>query len=331
MKDPLLALDAIYAFSKDHEPWLEGIVDAVQGYDFGDGIAAYTADVGAKPAIQAVANRTRLPTRAVYAMAELLPAPYFGRIHAPMPLSSAQDFFPRLHRELGSSYAGAIPEPPDAWAVVGGDVGLETTTLVFHCQRGQAPTPRDRAHLDAIGAHLGSALRLRALLRTEPTAEHPSVDAVLAPDGRVLDARGDTKEEAVRAPLIDAVRRLEGAKLRRATSEERVEIWTALVEGRWSILERVDADGKRMLLAHRNDPRVSPVRLLSPHEQAIATYAALGHSFKYIAYELGVPLATVAVRLKSALRKLGLCSRGELIRLLAGGLQAAPGDAALEK
>lgn len=324
MKDPFAILDAVYSISKNEGAWLEGIVNASHAYDFGDGAAAYTATMGAAPSIKAIANQSHFPSAVVHMMAEQMPPHYFSRAHAPMPLTRAREFFPRVEREIElagpSFYDGVIPEfkPPEAWAVIGGDLGVETTTLVFHCQPGQAPSDRDRMHLDAIGAHIGSALRLRALLRSDPSADGPTVDAVISPDGRILDARGDTKERDVQAPLIEAVRRLEGAKLRSATTEERLEIWTALVEGRWSILERVETDGKRVLLVHRNSSRSTPLHILSPHEQAVATYAALGHSFKYISYELGIPLATVAVRLKSAIRKLGLRSRGELIQLLSG-------------
>ena len=118
------------------------------------------------------------------------------------------------------------------------------------------------------------------------------------------------------APLIDAVRRSERAKLRAASEDERLEVWTALFEGRWSVLEKEDRDGKRMLLAYRNDPRTSQLRVLDERERAVVAYAALGHSFKYIAYELGIAISTASDTLQAALAKLGLASRAELIALL---------------
>jgi hypothetical protein len=54
--------------------------------------------------------------------------------------------------------------------------------------------------------------------------------------------------------LVDAAKRTERARSRKANSEERLALWTALVESRWSIVESIEHDGKRMLLACRNEP-----------------------------------------------------------------------------
>ena len=58
----------------------------------------------------------------------------------------------------------------------------------------------------------------------------------MTPDGRVLDASGEAKEETSQAPLLDAVLRSEKAKLRRASADERLEIQTALIDGKWDFL-----------------------------------------------------------------------------------------------
>lgn len=41
-------------------------------------------------------------------------------------------------------------------------------------------------------------------------------------------------------------------RLRRATPDEALRTWTALVRGHWTILEGVERDGKRLLFARRN-------------------------------------------------------------------------------
>ena len=65
----------------------------------------------------------------------------------------------------------------------------------------------------------------------------------------------------------------------------------------------------------KNEPRTVAVRALTTRERAVVQRAVLGHPFKFIAYDLGLPLSTVADVLKLALRKLGVGSRTELIRL----------------
>jgi DNA-binding CsgD family transcriptional regulator len=320
---PLRVLEAAYSFVPDERAWLQGIVEALRPYDLGEGLAAYCSDLGPTLAARTIVNETGIESATIHAMVTQLPPAFYRRLHIPMPLVSSFDFFPQALRDVcleesSWPHVVGVPTPDASWAICGGDADVETALVVFHCQPGDAHAARDKHALDCLAAHLGSALRLRSLLRDAPSGDHPSVEAVFASDGRLLDARGAAQDSEERAPLLDAVRRSERAKLRSATPEERLDLWTALVEGRWSILENVERDGKRTLLACRNDPRTTPMRSLTAREQAVVAYAACGHSFKYIAYELGIALPTAAASLETALRKLGLTSRTELIRLLAG-------------
>lgn len=327
-KDALRLLEAAYSFVPDERAWLTQVVEALRPYDLGGGIAAYVSELGERIAVRSEASAAlEVDVSALHAMAEFLPPPFYRHIHAPTPLISSSESFPAAAAAVGIEFGTSwpvntpFPVPRFAWAIAGGDAGVETVLITFHCDPGQGYSARDHHALDCLAAHLGSVLRLRSLLRSNaPSAEDDAVEVVLAPDGEVLDARGEERDdEALRSSLVESVRRSEKAKLRRATAEERVEVWTALVEGRWSILENVERDGKRTLLAYRNDPRTSPMRLLTPRERSVATYAALGHSFKYIAYELGIALSTAAACLESALRKLGLASRAELIQIFGRG------------
>lgn len=67
-----------------------------------------------------------------------------------------------------------------------------------------------------------------------------------------------------------------------------------------------------------------PVGSLSPagrslelprHETQVSTYAAQGHTNKAIAYELGIARTTVATHLRTALSKLGLRRRTDIVWL----------------
>lgn len=53
---------------------------------------------------------------------------------------------------------------------------------------------------------------------------------------------------------------------------------------------------------------------LTSREREVVAYAALGHSNKVIAYELGLAESAVAMRLSRAAKKLGVRRRVELIR-----------------
>lgn len=320
-RDPLDVLEAVYAFEREDGPWLAGLLDALEPYDLGGGNAAYISLLDGPARVSTLENRSRLlPDETLRRMAAELPLSMYRALHAPTPTAAGGVRFSEILSAHGITYdprareALGIPVPPKAWAFAGGDLNA-TALVVFHSV-GRDLSRSDRTVLDAVSAHLGAAMRLRRLAYTQ-RADDDVVEGVFTPDGRMLDARGQARETAVRAPLLDAVRRSERARLRGATEEERLEVWTSLVEGRWSILESVERDGKRLLLACRNDPKTAPLRALTERERAVVSCAAYGHAYKFIAYELGIPLSTVAATLGRALRKLGVASRTELVTLFA--------------
>jgi DNA-binding NarL/FixJ family response regulator len=96
------------------------------------------------------------------------------------------------------------------------------------------------------------------------------------------------------------------------------------VAGRWTLLDHFDRDGRRYLLAHRNDPDAPDPRALTLRERQVVGYVALGQSNKLIAYELGLSASTVGVLLKTAAAKLGARSRTELGMF--GSPGRSPGD-----
>jgi DNA-binding CsgD family transcriptional regulator len=63
---------------------------------------------------------------------------------------------------------------------------------------------------------------------------------------------------------------------------------------------------------------------LTRNERSVLAFAAMGHQNKYIAYLLGFSPSAVTSHLRSAQRKLGLSSRGDLIRTFARVVLAAP-------
>lgn len=93
------------------------------------------------------------------------------------------------------------------------------------------------------------------------------------------------------------------------------ELWSALLRGHWSMIDRYDEDGRRYYVARRNDEASVPKRSLTHVEAQIVTRAGAGEPNKVIAYELGLAYSTVAAYLSRACRKMGLEGRLELIQL----------------
>lgn len=170
---------------------------------------------------------------------------------------------------------------------------------------------RDRGVWTRFASHLGAALRMRRL-KQAPSTE--SACAVLSPSGRF--EHGDERAVGARESLGSAARAMDKArgKLRRLDPEEAAELWRAMVREEWSLVDWYDHDGKRFLLAQENRIPSASRNGLTPREAQVVACAAMGHSNKLIAYDLGLSVGTVAVVLGRAARKLGVSGRVALVR-----------------
>jgi DNA-binding NarL/FixJ family response regulator len=181
--------------------------------------------------------------------------------------------------------------------------------------------------LSLVSAHLVAARRLRELedARSDPVA---AAEAILDPSGAVYEARGGARAREERDLLAEAVRRVERARgaARRVAPDEALSLWHGLVNGEWTLVDHVDTDRRRFVLARRNPPGVRDPKALTPRERDVLGYVALGHSNKFVGYMLGLAPSTVAGHLESAARKLGVSSRLELIRAFGGGRRQPEDD-----
>ena len=184
---------------------------------------------------------------------------------------------------------------------------------------------RDREHWKMIGAHLVSGFRLRrGLVEQEHEAiEHSPLpdraEAVLDPKSfEVTDAIGRAKIGGAGKCLREAAIQIDRARgrLRRRDPEQALQIWKSLVDGRWSMVDWFDSDGRRFVLAHPNQPPMKDPRGLTERESQVCTYAALGETNKLISYRLGISQSTVSSTLRSAMRKLGVQNRAQLVERL---------------
>jgi DNA-binding NarL/FixJ family response regulator len=109
--------------------------------------------------------------------------------------------------------------------------------------------------------------------------------------------------------------------MRHTDPDNALEIWKALVQGRWSMVDWFDTDQRRFVLAIPNSPDVTDPRGLSERERQVVTYAVLGHSNKIIAYRLGLSTSRISTLLRGSMRKLGFRTRAQLVTWMRG-LQA---------
>lgn len=163
-----------------------------------------------------------------------------------------------------------------------------------------------------FAAHLGTALRLR---RSAQEASPDTAPAVLLPNGRL--EHGSAEAVASASALSGAAKAIDRArgKMRRLDPEAAAELWRTMVRGEWSLVDWYDHDGKRFLLAQENRIKGPTKRALTRREEQVVACAAMGHSNKLIAYDLGLSTGTVSVLLGRAARKLGVSGRVALVRV----------------
>jgi DNA-binding CsgD family transcriptional regulator len=171
----------------------------------------------------------------------------------------------------------------------------------------RSPSAEVQARWARVTAHWLAALRLRDAL----AAGHVADEAVLSPTGKVLHAEGEAKESAVREKLRGTARAIDRARgrLGKRDPDESLSLWRGLVDGRWSLVDRFEADGRRFLIARRNEPDALDPRRLSKRERQILAYVCCGYSDKEVAYHLGLERSTVSTHVARAMRKLGIESR----------------------
>ncbi len=128
-------------------------------------------------------------------------------------------------------------------------------------------------------------------------------------------SNGDDGREALRNTAVELERA--GALAKASDPEEAPRLWRALVAGHWSLADRFERDGRRWVIALRNEPEARDARGLSVCETRVSEYLGLGYSEKEIAFTLGTSASKVSRAVSVALEKLGLATREELAALFA--------------
>jgi DNA-binding NarL/FixJ family response regulator len=326
--DPIAIVECSYALQGSESEWIDRLLEAVAPtIDQGIGVYGYTYRWdGGRPVFVAFASSNPAWEHAIREMRDNASVDYVATvIGARKPsctVSQQAATLPLRVREWNDSFFRQSGFA-DALAVHAADPdgGL---VLMSMLPEKQAVPARESARWARITAHMASALRLRRRINQETIED----EAVLSPSGSLLHATGVAKQADARERLRSAARAIDRARgpLRRTAPQEALELWRALCAGRWSLVDRFESDGRRYLIAHRNQPHLPDLRGLSQREATVAAFAQLGQTNKEIAYTLGISPSSVATHLSAALRKLGLPSRAALAATSFGQRSDKPSD-----
>jgi DNA-binding CsgD family transcriptional regulator len=166
-----------------------------------------------------------------------------------------------------------------------------------------------------VAVHFAAGARLRSALERRDSGTEPQADAVLSPTGRIVHAEGEAKERLARESLRESAIAIDRARgrLRRSDPDAALDTWTGLVSGRWSLVDRFESDGRRYVVAHRNEAVPARTLALTLRERQVVGHILLGHSSKLTAYALGVSPSAVSGVLRAATQKLGVRSKAQLL------------------
>ena len=308
------AIEAAYDRTKGDDAWLRDLTEMVApAFSVAGATTSFFFDLEGEAARvgRAASVGDRTYTRENYAKQHDI-----GRKQAAIPNRTVYDcdMFTLLSRVVGPEVAAhsirdAGMEGDDAVGLRANMTPESGVIITTHVRSGYRL--RQRALWTRFAAHVGSALRLRRM-RAAPSPD--SAVAVLGPRGRL--EHGTTATSAARDDLEGAAKDMDRArgKLRRLDNETACALWRAMVRGEWSLVDWVDHDGKRFLLAQANRVPVTGRPQLTERELQVVACAAMGHSNKLIAYDLGLSTGTVSVLLSRASKKLGVSGRVALIR-----------------
>jgi DNA-binding CsgD family transcriptional regulator len=226
----------------------------------------------------------------------------------------------RSAQEELDRYRSVVPYSKDVIAITAVDPDGLGIGIVSPSPRSITISGRAKERWQMLGAHVHTALRLRHGLRAgnnETDLPH-GADAVIDPQRfRIVEASGPGKSPSARATLREAALRIDRARgmLRKNDPLEAIELWTALVVGRWSMVDWFDSDQRRYVLAVRNEPHVTDPRGLTERELQVVVYVVFGLTNKMVAYYLGISTSRVSTLLRSAMRKLNVQTRSALIKM----------------
>jgi DNA-binding CsgD family transcriptional regulator len=313
-------MERAYSLADSDERWFANLAGALDFW--GDSLDSrwaggfFEVDTRGRVSITSEWNDgVQLPVSLVETAERMHPADRSATFLGPLGLSSFDEVesrMPVLGRAFREGFA--LANFPDGAFMCTRDASGKGALFARFCPRlATARGHAQRKRLRQLALHIASAMRLRRAMRHE-SSDRGRLEAVLDGSGKLRHAEPAASSTEAREKLRHAVLELDRARSQKGRDDQQaaLDAWTALVAGRWTLLERFERDGQRFFVAYENRAFASDPRGLTANERAVAARIAEGHSSKEIAYELGLSEPTVSMRLKTALRKLGFNAASEL-------------------
>jgi DNA-binding CsgD family transcriptional regulator len=315
-------LEAAYGHGSDQSDWLPEIGETLRR-SVPDAVSCYCFEVyRADNRVQISRPWTEDPQVAAQLQETfaLAPAPLLDLFFArPLQACTSRDVLQAAGVAFESTPFGDVYRGlgfADVFAVTAVGPAGRGVVLGIGLSRPGGPEPHERVEWVHVAAHVAAARRLQVLLAGDSAIERAS--AVLSPEGRVEHlATADADADGIAAILREAVKQVEHARKHARSDAEALSLWKGLVDGRWSLVEQFESDGRRFYAAIRNPVDAVKLRALTRREAEVTAYVATGTTTKSTAYALGLDEVTVRGYLRAAMMKLGMRSRTELIALRA--------------
>jgi DNA-binding CsgD family transcriptional regulator len=309
------AVQAMYAIDdRTNESWLRDVLASLHGCVPGTiGGFAYTYDIAGAPQSWTISRPivheapASMADHIYQAFVEATPTERMNVLPRLGPSGTFSAVTGRLLSAFGEREASSLGVL-DAVHVNALDADDRGVLVSLTTPARRQLRPAERTRLAMFAAHLAGARRWREAAR----ASEPEVR--FEANGTV--AHVEHGHEAHVGRLRARWARLAQAKAAGASPDDVLAAWSALVDGRYTVVDRFDTDGRRYIVAYENPPNVRDPRGLTRTEAAVASWARRGHAQKLIAYELGLSLGTVSGLLGRVFAKLGVRTRAELVERL---------------
>lgn len=255
-----------------------------------------------------------------------------GRIHAQLALAHSENLYRTFvtgspttaSQARDDDLLDALPEldAVDLLLIRAGDSSGYAVGLGVLLTKRQAYPHAFLRHWTRLANHLAAGYRLRRALTSHHSSKSSHVGRAEHHTGRGSDSL------RALATAVDRTRAREGSD-----PKANLTAWHGLSRGRWSLVARFEENGRRYLIARRNEGQDSNPEALTPRERKVLSLRAAGESLKAIAYEVGLSNSSVARALEAAKFKLGFESDSDLASLetrlestTGPGDQSAPDD-----
>ena len=319
--------EAAYSLELNDEEWIAEVVRRGRPVlDHGLGVASveYGRDPGGGPVtiqrVYVASGPSDFPQRHLAALAEM--PEELLREQARSGLATTMSQSQADHPEALKIYTKHVDYCKDVFGITAVDVSGSGVAIVAPLPKVTTLSPHETQRWEMLAAHLDAGHRLRCGLAAKGEALTEDglpydAEAIFDPKNyKITDAIGKASERASRDKLRDAAVAVDRARgsMRETDPDQALEIWRALIRGRWSTVDWFDTDGRRYVLALPNSPHVADPRGLTERERQVVAYASMCQTNKMIGYRLGLSRSRVSLLLRSAMRKLNVRTRTQLVR-----------------